>query len=428
MRRVLELPAYRRLLAAYTLNELAWAVGSLALAYLVYRRTGSAVGAAAFFICSQFVPAVLSPLLVARLQQIHSRRVLPTLYLLEGLLFLVLGLVARHSPVGVVLALAALDGTLALIARPLARATTAAVTQGAGLLREGNALINTCFSVCFMAGPAIGGAVVAAGGASAALFANTGLFLAISLNLATARHLPAPAAERIGTVGRVRAALSYVRRQPAVRDLLSLEAGALLFFTLTIPVEIVYAAHTLHAGASGYGILLSAWGTGAVVGSGIYARWRRRPGRELICLGAMALGVGFLATAVAPSLAVAVLGSIVAGIGNGVETVASRTTLQEVTEQRWMAMVMSFSDSLYPVVTGAGIVLGGAIAALAGTRAALATAGCGALAVTVIVWIVLRPARADRGAKPEPATADPMSPVRPPTRETASPDAMEPAR
>ena len=53
---VLKLPAYRRLLAAYTLNELAWSVGSLALAVLVYRRTGSAIGAMGFFLCSQFVP------------------------------------------------------------------------------------------------------------------------------------------------------------------------------------------------------------------------------------------------------------------------------------------------------------------------------------------------------------------------------------
>jgi MFS family permease len=177
-------------------------------------------------------------------------------------------------------------------------------------------------------------------------------------------------------------------------------------------VEIVYAEHTLHSGASGYGILLSSWGAGAVVGSAIYARWRRRPPRELIALGALALGAGFLVTAAAPTLAVAVAGSIVAGAGNGIETVAARTTLQERTEQRWMAMIMSFSDSLYPMVTGAGIILGGAIAALAGPRIALATAGCGALAVTAIVWIVLRPARVGRRAKLEPASPEAVEPVR----------------
>ncbi|MDQ6816864.1 MAG: MFS transporter [Actinomycetota bacterium] len=412
MRRVLELPAYRRLLVAYSLNELAWAIGSLALAYLIFRRTGSAVGSAVFFISSQFVPALLSPLLVARLDQFHPRRVLPTLYWLEGMLFLVLGWLAGNSPVSVVLALALVDGTLALTARPLARATTATVTREAGLLREGNALINTCFSVCFMAGPAIGGAVVASGGASAALFANTGLFVAIAVNLATARQLTAPASERAPVAGRVRAVLSHIRQQPAIRALLSVQAGALLFFTLTIPVEIVYAERSLHSGATGYGILLSSWGAGAVVGSAIYARWRRLPGRELIALGALALGVGFLMTAAAPSLALAIAGSIVAGAGNGIESVAARTTLQERTEQQWMAMVMSFSDALYQSVPGVGIVLGGAIAALAGPRVALATAGCGALAVTVTVWIVLRPLAGRRRAALEPVSPDGVGRVR----------------
>ena len=62
MNRVLKIPAFRRLLAAYTLNELAFMVGSLTLALLVYRRTGSALGAAGFFLSAQFVPALLSPL------------------------------------------------------------------------------------------------------------------------------------------------------------------------------------------------------------------------------------------------------------------------------------------------------------------------------------------------------------------------------
>ena len=56
MKPVLRIPAYRRLLAAYMLNELAFMVGSVALALLVYGRTGSALGAAAFFLVSQFVP------------------------------------------------------------------------------------------------------------------------------------------------------------------------------------------------------------------------------------------------------------------------------------------------------------------------------------------------------------------------------------
>ena len=51
----------------------------------------------------------------------------------------------------------------------------------------------------------------------------------------------------------------------------------MVLFTISFPVEVVFAQHSLHAGPRGYGALLSAWGAGAVVGSAVYARWRRSP-------------------------------------------------------------------------------------------------------------------------------------------------------
>ena len=212
MKPVLRIPAYRRLLAAYALNELAFMIGSVALALLVYGRTHSALGAAAFFLFAQFVPALLSPLCVARLDQFPPRLVLPVLYWIEAVVFLVLAWVAsRHFTVVIVVALALLDGVVALTARALARAATVSVTTAAGLLREGNAVANAGFSVCFMLGPGLGGALVAAGGTSAALLVDADLFGLMGLTLATAHGLPEPASARMPTRGRVHAALTYVR-------------------------------------------------------------------------------------------------------------------------------------------------------------------------------------------------------------------------
>ena len=84
--------------------------------------------------------------------------------------------------------------------------------------------------------------------------------------------------------------------------------------------------------------------------------------------GAGCLGVGFLVMAAAPSLAVAIVGAAIAGVGNGVESVAVRTALQEEVEEQWMAMMMSLYEALFQSVPGVGIVIGGAITAL-GARA-----------------------------------------------------------
>jgi hypothetical protein len=170
-----------------------------------------------------------------------------------------------------------------------------------------------------------------------------------------------------------------------------------LFFTISVPVEVVFAQHTLHAGAAGYGGLLSAWGGGAVAGAAVYARWRGLPSRELIVLGAAALGAGFLVMAVSPTIAVALVGAAVAGVGNGIEAVAARTALQELVEERWMALMMSLNDSLFQCVPGAGILLGGALTALGSPRTALAVAGVGSLLVTGVAWFALAPLAAADG-------------------------------
>ncbi|MGN6870333.1 MAG: MFS transporter [Solirubrobacteraceae bacterium] len=390
MKPVLRIPVYRRLLAAYALNELAFMVGTVALALLVYRRTGSALGATAFFLAAQFVPALISPMAVARLDQLSARAVLPVLHWLEAAIFVVLAWVASdHFSVVSVLILAFLDGVLALTARALTRAATVSVTAAAGLLREGNAVSNAAFSVCFMFGPGVGGALVAAGSTSIALLVNAGIFALIGLILATARGLPEPAPEHSEAKGRVRAAFAYVREVPEISRLLILQAVGVLFFTISIPVEVVFAQHSLHAGAAGYGGMLSAWGAGAVAGAGVYARWRRRPNRELIVGGAASLAVGFALMAAAPTLAVAIVGAALGGVGNGVESVAARTALQEEASEGWMAMMMSLYEALFQSVPGAGMLIGGGLTALGSPRTALAVASAGSLAVTVGAWFAL---------------------------------------
>ncbi|HEY5188195.1 MAG TPA: MFS transporter [Solirubrobacteraceae bacterium] len=403
MKQVFRIPAYRRLLASYGLNELTWSVGTIALAVLVYRRTGSALGSSAFFLSAQFLPAFLSPLLVARLGVEAPRRTLPLLYALEALLFGLLAWMTSHFSLVPVLLVALVDGVVAITARALARAATVDVLRPRDLLHEGNAVINVVFSACFMGGPALGGLVVAAGGTAAALLADCALFAAIGLVLATASGLPGANPDELGeesTWRRVRAAVAHVRQDPPVRWLLILQGGGMIAFTISIPVEVVFAQHTLHAGAGGYGALLSGWGGGAVVGSAAYARWRRQPGRLLIASSGAALAVGFAIMASAHGIVVAVIGSAVGGLGNGVGSVAQRTMLQDYTSQRWMALVMGLNEAISQGMPGIGFVLGGGIASVADPRVAFAVAAAGSLAFAVAVWLLLTPVRLSRPPEP----------------------------
>jgi hypothetical protein len=391
VRQVLKIPVYRRLLVAYALNELALGVGALALSFLIYHRTGSAIGAMAFFLVAVVLPALIAPAVVARLAPRPSRTVLTTLYLLEAVAYAALAWVADRFAVAPVLVLALADGIVALTARALARTASVVVLNPVGLLAEGNAVMNISFSVCFMLAPALAGLIVAGPGVVAALEVNAAIFAVMAATLATTRGLPDTEGDGEPARGKVRGAIAYAWHHRSLRALMSLYAVGIVFFTITIPVEVVFAQHTLHSGAGGYGALLSAWGVGAVIGSAGYARWHDWQPRVLIGLGAAALAVGFIVIAAAPSIVVATIGSGVAGIGNGLLAVSVRTAVQEQTRESWMAMMMGLQESMVQAIPGVGIVIGGLLTALWSPRLAFAVAGLGALAISAASWVVLRP-------------------------------------
>ena len=321
-----------------------------------------------------------------------------------------LALLVGHVAVGFVLALALANGIVALVVLSLARAATVGVTAPAGLLREGNALMNTVSSVTQMAGAALGGLTVAVASIRVGLLLGAGIVVLIALALVTGRGLPGAVPDDTPAKGRLGAALRYVRGQRAIRALLSLQAIALVLFTMSIPVELVLAQHTLNAGAGGYGALLTAWGAGLILGSGIFARWRRRSSITLIALGAGLLGLGFVVMAISPSIAVAAAGAAVAGAGEGVHAVAARTALQEQVKPAWMALVISLNESLSQAVPGLGILLGGALAQVGSPRFAFGVAGGGSLIIAVAVPILLRSGGGTIGAAP-PQDSTPVGPL-----------------
>src|SRR3954453_12012772 len=176
MREPLRFPAFRRLAASYALNELGWSFAAIALAVLVFDRTGSPLATTALFLATMFVPALAAPALVAHLDRLPVRRGLPALYLAEAAVFAGLVVVSSHFSLPAVITLALADGVVAIAGRALTRATGAAVLKPAGLLERGNMLLNVLFSVGYASGPAIAGAVVARAGVAASLAVTPSLF------------------------------------------------------------------------------------------------------------------------------------------------------------------------------------------------------------------------------------------------------------
>jgi MFS family permease len=117
-----------------------------------------------------------------------------------------------------------------------------------------------------LAGPALGGFVVAAIGAGPAFLVDAGTF-GLSALCVAAMHVRSQAVERARSARReLREGLAFVRREPWLWSTLVAASLSLLFFLGPLEVLLPYVIRNdLHAGAGGFGLVLAAAGAGAII-------------------------------------------------------------------------------------------------------------------------------------------------------------------
>jgi MFS family permease len=119
-----------------------------------------------------------------------------------------------------------------------------------------------------LAGPAVGGAVVAALGTGVAFLVDGATFLtsAICVLALAVRVVPPERAESLRA--ELREGMAYVRREPWLWATLLNASISLLFFLGPLEVLRPYVVRNdLHAGAGGFGLVLAAAGVGAIITS-----------------------------------------------------------------------------------------------------------------------------------------------------------------
>ncbi len=459
-------PKLQRVIVAYTVNRLGTWFGFIALSLAVFDHTQSALAVAALLVIGQAIPALLTPALVARVEAFSRRGALSALYLFEAAATGALAalLLWRFSLPGILL-LVALDETAALAASALLRAEAARCArewvhapQGqpsllpealpahtyagqAGIRltagehavgggerdandpdrrgtgerealaveaeRRTNAALNIGFAGTFVLGPVLAGQVVAAYGSPTALLIDVASF-AICAGMLIDLRPHVTEAEGLSVRARVRAAWEHIVAVPTLRGLLLVEGCALVFFASDGSIEVPYAKATLHAGDRGYGLILTMWGVGVVIGSVVFARAIRQPLGAILSAGALAVGLAYLGWAVAPTLALACVAGMIGGLGNGVQWAAFISAVQRLTPPDLQGRMMGAVESLGTIFPAFGLALGGALVALSSPRGAFLVVGLGA-ALSTIAFVRLRlggltsetPVPAARDVEPE---------------------------
>lgn len=385
-------------------------VGSVALAILVFDRTGDPLATTALFVASRFVPAFVAPALTARIDQLPVGPTLSVIYAVEAALFAGLVLLTDSFTLGLIVAIALVDGVLSIVGRALTRASIAVMLEPAGLLREGNALLNFIFATSTAAGPALAGLLIAWQGVAAALAVDAASFALIAGLLAFSRGLSAQSSDAETWASRFSAGFAWVRNRPYVRRLLLGQAAAFIFFACVVPIEVIYAKETLDAGNAGFGALLSAWGIGIVVGSLVFAVARGLHPLVLIAGSTLAIGAAYAGQALAPTLLVACVFGALGGVGNGIQSVAVQTAIQLRTPDALQARVSGLVESVAAATPGIGFLIGGLLTAVFDPRAAFGVAAAGVVLVVIVAGLAFV-------RDPDPGVVTEPPPESPPTQE-----------
>jgi hypothetical protein len=186
-----------------------------------------------------------------------------------------------------------------------------------------------------LAGPLVGGVLIAWQGAIATLALDAVTFFVAAAALLTApRREAVPAPFSVADVfGDIRHGLSHARRSAPVRTVLLLVAAATLSYSGLFAVGLPALARQAPHGSVALGVLLSAWGLGQLVGAGCAAvtGLPRRWGLLIICM-TLTEGTTFAVLGVLPDFRLTVLLLALLGLGVAYSTdVALPTFLQSTT-------------------------------------------------------------------------------------------------
>ncbi|MCV9999216.1 MFS transporter [Pararhizobium sp. YC-54] len=218
------------------------------------------------------------------------------------------------------------------------------------------ALNSMGFNITRSVGPAIGGVIVAAAGAAAAFAANTLSYFAILYALMRWRREVTLSALPRESMGRaISAGLRYVAMSPNIGKVLvrgfvfGLSASAILALLPLVARDLVAG------GPLTYGIMLGAFGLGAIGGALLSARLREHMSSEWVVRIAFAgFAVSTLITALSPYGWLTSLALLLSGAGWVLALSLFNTTVQ-LSTPRW---VVGRALSLYQTTTFGGIAAG----------------------------------------------------------------------
>lgn len=292
---------------------------------------------------------------------------------------------------GVILGLAVLLGIGFAVAQPAEFALVPRVA-GEARLAVANGRVETARYAGFAVGPLLGGVLAAAGGLEVAMLVNAATFLVVGLAAIVVRcpHsefclAPEPA------VGRAWSGAKYLVQDRLLGVVMTVAFVSLLFMTTNWAANVFFAKDDLGLGNVGYGLLLTSWTVGMVLGATLLSR---RVASGVLAVGAVVAivvqGAGLAGPAVwlVPALAFAFF--FVGGLAHGTKNVLVRTLIHERVPSSLHGRAFAAYNGLRNGAELVALVAGGLLVGAIGARWTMLVAGAVPMLAGLVALAVSR--------------------------------------
>lgn len=384
-------PAFLLFWISRVCSALAFQMTGVAVGWLIYALTGSAValGLVGLF---QFLPLLVLTLVVGHVADSFDRR--RVVAICQSVAALTLGVLALGAAqgwldaTGIYVAVVVI-GAMRAFEHPTMSALLPGIVPGEVLPRA-LAVSSSALQMATIAGPAVGGFVYALGPqvpfacAGAAYVCAAGAMVVLRFEHVPPKRAPV-------TLETLFSGLAFIRRQPVVLGSISLDLFAVLLGGATALLPI-FAKDILHVGAAGLGALRAAPATGAFLMALVLVRvpLARRVGPTMFA-AVMVFGLATVVFSLSQNMFLSLAALFVLGAADNVSVVIRSSLVQLSTPDAMRGRVSAVNSLFVGTSNQLGEFESGMAAALLGAVGAGVFGGVGTV-VVALLWMKLFPA------------------------------------
>ena len=409
----------------------------VALSWLVLQLTGSGLALGTVLLASSIPRAIALLVGGALSDRLPARTLLLGSNLGRGVLTGAIGILVLtdRAELWHLMAIGIVFGVVDAVHMPAFRSLVPRVVDDRSIA-PATSLIESTVQLSSLLGPPLAGILVATAGIAAAFGVDAVSFVVAALSVvfltagrtsaiagappharpggaagsdvaaSAADDAPAPAAApaREGLFASIRSGLAYAFGIGPIRTLIATSLVLNLCFNGPIAVGLPWLSdRVFDAGSVGFGVMLAAFGAGALAGSVLCGATGGRIGGSGMLTGLIGvMGAGLVVLGVAPSLPLAIVVLAAMGLGVGYANVLVITWFQRRTEPAMLGRLMSIVFLASSVSSPFSFALSGILADTIGAGLFVAA---GVLVVATVLVVAITRAMPDFGEPPATETA-----------------------